>query len=339
MTKDVVLNIASLLPESLWNSEDCLLPYYHMVSDEVVPHVSPLYSFRSIKTFSADIDWLLKKRRPLSLDEFVTTLLNTGRPPKRAFLLTFDDGFREMYDVVAPLLRAKGVPAVFFLTSKTTENIALCHHQKIALLLHHRQKAMNRFPDSEVRRLLSADGINGANTIEALKAISWSNRTVLDILGTVCDFDFDAYARERRPFLDGEQVEALLRNGFDIGAHSIDHPRYADISVDEQLRQTRESIKYLANRFALRRRAFAFPHTDRGVNSSFFTQATKENLFEISFGTSSPQPGHDPFNIQRFSMEKTTLPISKIIIHQRLREMKYKLFGAKQNGRRGNSAY
>ena len=37
-----------------------------------------------------------------------------------------------------------------------------------------------------------------------------------------------------------EQVIELLKLGHAVGAHSIDHPRYADLSLEEQLHQTRD---------------------------------------------------------------------------------------------------
>src|SRR4030095_5336605 len=36
-----------------------VIPYYHMVSDEAVPHVKKLYRYRNIREFTRDLDFFL----------------------------------------------------------------------------------------------------------------------------------------------------------------------------------------------------------------------------------------------------------------------------------------
>ena len=126
-----VSTVASAIPQG-WlhrlGGRPPLLPYYHMVTDEPAPHVRPLYRFRTRREFERDLEWLLRRYRPLSLDELLRAQAGEGTLPDKAFLLTFDDGFREMHDVVMPILLAKGAPAVFFVTSGCVDNIMLCHH-------------------------------------------------------------------------------------------------------------------------------------------------------------------------------------------------------------------
>jgi len=326
--KDWMSRLAAIVPDAFWGApEACLLPYYHMVSDAPVPHVSPLYRFRSVAEFTADLDYFLRHREALTLGGFIDAVRETGAPPPKSFLLTFDDGFREMHDIVAPILKAKGVPAVFFLTSSTLDNQQLCHHQKIALLLHERDRAGGRFPEAEVLRRLHAKGIAGDDVVLALKSIPWRHRAVLDDLGPLCGVDYAAYVREEQPFLSTPQIHSLLVDGMAIGAHSIDHPRYADIPFTEQVRQTHESMAALTRRFTLPQRAFAFPHTDRGVFREFFDAVQADGTVEVSFGTSAPARDSVPFSFQRFSMEKNKLPAATLVARNRLRYLRLRAEG------------
>lgn len=326
--KDWLFRLAAQLPFAmLGEADDCCLPYYHMVSDTPVPHVSPLYQFRDVAGFKADIDYFLQGRKALSLKEFLDSIRETGLPPKNSFLLTFDDGFREMHDIVTPILKAKGVPAVFFLTSATVDNHQLCHHQEISLLLHARSEAPDRFPDAEVLRRLQAIGLPGDDVVESLKSIPWAQRDVLKDLGPLCGVDFAYYTRQQQPFLTTPQVQSLLHDGMDIGAHSIDHPRYGDIPLKEQLRQTRESMANLTSRFGLTQRAFAFPHTDQGVSREYFDTIFNEGTLEVSFGTSAPARDSVPLSYQRFTMEKSDLPAEAIVARNRLRGVRLQAAG------------
>ena len=88
------------------------MPMYHVVSDgEEVAHTRHLYPHRSARQFEADLDLLLQAFSPISLDTLVE-YLDGGVPlPRRAMFLSFDDGLRQQLEIVAPILRRKGVPA------------------------------------------------------------------------------------------------------------------------------------------------------------------------------------------------------------------------------------
>src|SRR6202142_4374223 len=80
-----------------------VVPFYHMVSDAHVPHVSNLYRFRSVTEFKADVEYLARQFTPVSLQDIVDALNGTRSLPPSCFHLTFDDGSREMHEIVAPI--------------------------------------------------------------------------------------------------------------------------------------------------------------------------------------------------------------------------------------------
>jgi len=337
MIKDFIASVAAKLPEAVWGnqfSEGCLLPYYHMVSDDWVPHVSPLYRFRSVSEFTADLECFLQKRTPLTVREFLKSVKRNGCPPKNSFLLTFDDGFREMHDVVAPILLKKGVPAVFFLNSASLDNKKFCYHQQIGLIVSRLREMREDFPAKEIVSLLEEQcGISDANVESALRAIDWQHRSVCDEIGNLCGLDFCDYLGKVKPYLSSAEVLELLDKGFEIGAHSIDHPRYRDISLDEQLHQTRESVQAIKSRFKVHQCAFAFPHTDSGVSQLFYKTMFEDGCVSAFFGTSAPHVDCIDRSFQRFSMEKTKIDAAAILARQQLRRSRLRVFGEIQISR------
>jgi peptidoglycan/xylan/chitin deacetylase (PgdA/CDA1 family) len=304
-----------------------VLPYYHLVSDDWVPHVSPLYRFRSVREFTEDLDFFLRHFRPIGLKELLSAIAAGRSPPPNSFLLTFDDGFREMFDIVCPILRAKGVPAVFFVTSSTVDNQALCLHQKISLLLNWLDRNPSASAAENIRSHLSANGLPAADAAAALKSITYTRRELSDEIARICEVDFSAYLRSVQPHLTSEQIRKMLRDGFSIGGHSIDHPLYADIPLEEQLRQTRESMRFLRNQFTLDHRVFAFPHTDFKVSQNFFETVLGDGTVEATFGTSAPAEDSAPNNLQRFTMEKTSSTARAVLGRQSLRRLKQRADG------------
>ena len=110
--------LASLLPFSLLNKaarSHLIFPYYHLVSDKKnIPHVKHLFNHRNVNEFKKDIDFFLQNYSSLELMDLIKSTKEHKTLPKDCFLLTFDDGYREIYDIVAPILKNKGVPAIFF---------------------------------------------------------------------------------------------------------------------------------------------------------------------------------------------------------------------------------
>jgi peptidoglycan/xylan/chitin deacetylase (PgdA/CDA1 family) len=303
-----------------------LLPYYHIVSDEWVPHVSPLYGFRNIREFGKNLDWLLSHADPLSLKDFLAVTASGLPAPRHSFFLTFDDGFREIFDVVRPILRAKGVPAVFFVTSGTVDNKFLCLHQKIALILDVLARKSVELA-RKVGDFLSSHGVRGMEALDAIRSLEYSQDNLVNDVAGICEIDLSDYLRSAKPYLTSDQISILLADGFGIGSHSIDHPRYSGISFDEQVRQTADSMNDLAGRFALPYRLFAFPHSDAGVSMRFFENIFSTQTVQATFGTSAPHVDCVPRSFQRFSMEKTRLSAASIVALQTARRFKQRLTG------------
>jgi peptidoglycan/xylan/chitin deacetylase (PgdA/CDA1 family) len=304
----------------------CLLPYYHMVSDESLSHISSLYSYRNVARFKKDLDLLCKGRTPLNLEDFLAAIQRHGHPPENSFLLTFDDGFREMSDVVAPILSSRGIPAVFFLMSAMLDNRQLCFQQKISLLAH-RTNTVTLTSATEIaaHNIFKRHGIVSSGLNEAIKAVPWTQRQLLDELAPVLGVDFTDFLHRTAPYLTTDQAAAMIRQGFSIGSHSVDHPRYRDIPLAEQVRQTRESMQHLASRLPIQIRTFAFPHTDSGVSQEFYRTVLGDGSVAATFGTSGPWIDSVAGSYQRFSMEKPDRIGTHLLTRHAFRRIKQRL--------------
>src|SRR5205814_9799266 len=71
------------------------------------------------------------------------------------FHLTFDDGFREMYDIVAPILERAGAPATFFLNTAFLDGGGLAHHNALSVLLDRLQSRQSPPGAASLRRVES----------------------------------------------------------------------------------------------------------------------------------------------------------------------------------------
>lgn len=308
--------ICSWIPLEFWHrllDVELMLPYYHVVSDQELAHVSGLFKFRSVRQFKADVEFFLRFYTPVSLQDIICHLDGTGRLPKRCLLLTFDDGFREIYDIVAPILHAQGIPAVFFLTTSVVDNRELCYLQKISLIIRTLSSRKDLSVGRQVSKLLTDARVKGPDLPSRIRAITYRQRHVLDELGALLGCDFAAYAASTQPYLISSQIKDLIRQGFAIGAHSVDHPLYSELSLEEQLRQTRESLNWLSKRFQYECNAFAFPFTDAGVSLEFFQAAFADGRLKVSFGTHGMHRHFFPRNLNRHTMEAPHLDAAQLM--------------------------
>jgi peptidoglycan/xylan/chitin deacetylase (PgdA/CDA1 family) len=117
--------------------------------------------------------------------------------------------------------------------------------------------------------------------------------------------------QQNRPYLESRQINELIEQGFHFGAHSIDHPLYADIDEQEQLRQAKQSIEEITASFNLDYRLFAFPFSDYGVSKRFFEQLS--DSVDLTFGTSGLKHDSCMFNKQRIPVESRNYTAQEII--------------------------
>jgi peptidoglycan/xylan/chitin deacetylase (PgdA/CDA1 family) len=272
-----------------------LFPCGHIVSDVNPPHVRHLFSPPSVAKFKSDLDFLCQHYRPLQPSELERIRgLNDSKAAACCFLLSFDDGLREAYDVIAPILRSKGIPAIFFLNSATIDNKRLMWRHKVSLLIERSQQTPGRIPSQ-----LTARSTEELTT--KLKALRFGDECILDDIARFFELDFDEYLQHARPYLTTAQVLELARDGFEFGSHSESHPYFNEISVEDQKKQISGSVQFIRS-LGVPCRCFAFPFHDNGVPGSVFNYMTDLGLV-VSFGTSEARLDTIPFSFQRFSLE------------------------------------
>ena len=298
-----------------------VIPYYHMVSDQDLWHIKHLYGYKSVRQFTDDLEFLLRYYAPIALPDLLDHVKRGRSLPSRAMLLTFDDGFREMHDVVAPILLAKGVSATFFVNSQFIDNAEACYLNKASLLIEHVRKMRSRSMNALLAKLLERHQVFADDVEIGIGSITYLQRGALDELVTAAELDVAGYLSRTRPYLTSAAIQGLIDRGFHIGAHSIDHPLYAALPLDDQISQTITSVTTMRTRFDLPYGVFAFPHSDRGVSQEYFRRVAATGLVDLSFGTGGMLGDSVRWNLQRFSLEKPLEPAPRILAYHHARRL------------------
>jgi peptidoglycan/xylan/chitin deacetylase (PgdA/CDA1 family) len=300
---------------------DLIIPYYHVVSDVENVYVKHLYPYKSVAQFRDDLDFLLRHYHPTTLADVLADAKGGHRVPPNSFLLTFDDGFREVFDVIAPILLEKGVSATFFVNSDFVDNRNLCYLNKASLLAEALGENGRSPVERQVSAMLRAGGIQRPTARDGVLAVPYRDRALLDDIAGVLCIDVAERLRRDQPYLTSDQITTLLGMGFTIGGHSIDHPTYSMLSLEEQLRETIVSVEFVRRRFGLDYGVFAFPHHDNRVSKTFFSRLFETGIVDLSFGTAGLLYDSAPNHLQRVSLEAPLDAAARILGFQHARKL------------------
>ncbi|MDN3694499.1 polysaccharide deacetylase family protein [Chryseobacterium tructae] len=277
------------------------LPVYHCVSDENLSHIKHVIQYKNTRQFEEDLEGISKHFQWVNWAEFKDFTAGNFKPKKKIALLTFDDGFSEFYDIVAPILERKGIYACNFINPAFIDNKELMFRCKASLLIETIENKKDINP--QLYDILSLDRSITKNTLknEILK-VTYQKKEILDQLAEKLELDFKSYLKEHRPYLSGEELKNLTDRGFGISSHSWDHPKFGTLSLEQQMDSIHKTFAYLKENDFLYE-SFAFPFTDFGVKNAFFEELFKNKEMYCTFGTAGIKLDSVKRNFQRIPME------------------------------------
>lgn len=255
-----------------------VLPFYHIVSDDKCDHVRHLYRFKNIRQFENDLDILLHHFEPVSAAS-IKSIVGGKKFTKPPMHLSFDDGLREMREIVAPILYARGIPASFYINTDYVGNRDLMFRYKASLLTE-------KFP--EKRNVFMA-----AVCEEDLRSIP-----------EYTSINFKDFLNEHRPYMNWEEVKELASMGFEVGSHGKSHAYFYRLTEEEQYADAIEPYEIMKHHGVFSEpRIFAFPFTDSGVSKRTIRELLDAGGVEICLGGAGFKGEDEPRHLQRVPME------------------------------------
>lgn len=243
-----------------------VMPFYHVVSSTSLPYINS-YRVRTPEQFEKELDFFCSYFQPVSLEELI------NHPGKNKMHLSFDDGLKECHTIIAPILKRKGIPATFFVSPEFVDNREIFHAFK--------------------RAILQSKGIEFSG-----KPV-FSDSADLNRLAAENNVRFSDF----KPYLSFEEIEDLQRQGFLIGAHSLNHPEMWLLDEDEQYRQVVESMRWVNANFHPEIRAFSFPYTDDRLKLNLFDRIGRSGEVDYTFGTAGLKHDELDNHFQRIPVE------------------------------------
>lgn len=229
--------------------------YYHRIktaTPEELSHGKILgYEFAlDPAAFEAQVQKMSAAYHMVSVDDILS-----GKIPNNSALITFDDGYQDIYANAFPILKKYRVPAVVFLiTDFVGTNRIFWWDELIELIFQ--------------TRALSFDGAS----LETREDRQLFLQQVLLKFGQIRHDEKERYFRLLKEGLgpvetihdnlDWEQVREMRRHGIHIGSHTLTHPVLTQIPLEHAEREITASKLRIEQELGEPVHAFSYPHGD-----------------------------------------------------------------------------
>lgn len=286
---------------------DLLVLCFHGVVQERRPDPANYGNWVVASDFREQLLWLSRHFEPIGLDglhRWETEEWNSRKPP---LLITFDDGYRNNFQVAAPILLECGWPAVFFLATGYIGTDRMLWTDEV------RSRVLN-WPDPTIQ--MPGDGniqqqmsIPLPERIELMRRIKQSCKELSE--GDRAEYITYLRARvpgsipvddpEARAFMSWDEARLLVKMGFDIGSHTVEHSILARLdaaALQEELRRSKKMIEKEIGRNCL---AVAYPNGQaQDVSEAVYDEVRAAGYVYGFMGTPGwQQRTGDPRRIQR----------------------------------------
>ncbi len=233
--------------------------------------------------------------------------------PGRHVLVTFDDGYRDLYELAHPVLQANDVRAAMFLCTGFLDGRCRAWWDDIAWMLRHAAEP-ELAPGPWAARALALRGPALERTIDTVTRAYWE-LSPIEAQAFLGRLELHTGTGSRPPapedWLTWDMARAMKANGHEIGAHTDSHPVLARLPAARQREEIATSAKRIADELGQGPRLLAYPVGTRGAFDSSTAAAAREAGIRYAFsnyGGRVTRAGFRPFDIRRVPVESLSTP-------------------------------
>ena len=260
--------------------------------------------------FRQQLLYLRSRFDVIGLNELIARLEGEGPVFHRpTAMITFDDGYRDNYEVALPILQEVGLPAVFFIAAGYIDCPRLTWWDRISYVLKSttRDTLVLDYPEPRTIDLRRLDRNRATQQIllDYKGAPEIDQEQFFDHLEEQAGVEVDTEALGRDLFMSWDQVRGLRDSGMAIGSHTYDHPVLAQMPEAIQRSELTRSKQVLESQTGRPIHAIAYPVGGLDAFSDSTKRLAREAGYRaaFSFYGGFNRPGEsDPFDLRRMSV-------------------------------------
>lgn len=173
--------------------------------------------------FERQIAYISKNYNAISFDDFTEYHKSKAKSPKNSVIITIDDGYKDCYTNVYPILKKYNIPAMFFIATDYIDSQELYWWDKVAYAINTTNRSSFSIPElgtytlgNQVKRLKVKRDI-----CKKLRRLTeeTKNRIINKLINTL-NVDSEEI---KDLFLTWKEIKEMTENGMDFGGHSCSH--------------------------------------------------------------------------------------------------------------------
>lgn len=284
---------------SLLRNRFHILPY-HMV----VESTNGYYPETSLEVFNKHMAHIAKNYKVIDLNNIVERI-NKKKSLRRCMAITFDDGFRDNYEVAYPVLRKYNLPATIFLTTGYIDSgtapwfikfrYVFMKTEKTHFELSHKGTTISLPTSTRNEKFVASD-----RAMACLKNCPDDER--LSLLERLCEeLEVNDLQGLDNLMLTWDQIREMAENGISFGAHTVNHPILSRTSVEMAEREIQESKRTIEKKLKKPVSSFAYPFGKK----SDFPPALQPIIEKLQFKCAvTTETDENDFDTNLFSLNR-----------------------------------
>lgn len=256
----------------------CTIVMYHYVRnmhETEYPTIKGLL----IDKFKGQINYLNKNYSIIDIHDYVDFLDNNKDIPKNSAILSFDDGFKDHYTAVFPILKEMRLPACFYpitdpLVNHTVPAVHKTHFLLAKIGIKKFAEEFNQTLESYYPKLLKdflVDNMVKSDIVyrfdDPLTTNLKYNISVMPskIRKELINHIFSKFFIDEKEFCDElymnwDEIKEMREEGMVFGAQTKTHPRLSKLSREEQFSEIKESKDILEKNLKCNITSFSYPY-------------------------------------------------------------------------------
>ena len=290
-------------------SSVAILMYHSVVEDPASQEVFLGKIAHSLSQFRAQMELVARRFRPTSLNDIGRFLRGETELPKRAVVVTFDDGYADNHEVAATVLNKVGVPATVYAAVSCVDRKTLPWPAHLRFCFRRTKKAEWLDSSGKTWALLSDVGRENAFLHSCDECCKLVGAVQDEYVGRIAnELDIQVPTASGSLMMSYEQMRAFVRQGHIVGSHTMTHPNLAYVDAEAARREMNESKHRLEQELGSAVQHFAYPGPALSPNWTEQTVAISRDAGYETAVTTVPglaRSGDDPLRLKRVAAGKT----------------------------------
>lgn len=235
--------------------------------------------------FARQMDYVRARYNVISCEQLARWLQGDSALPPRPAIITFDDGYYDNLLRAFPVLKARNLGAIIFLTTGFIGTRQPFYWDIVAYCFHHARRDHADLPLLGERHWVDAASREKVMLawVEALKKIpETQKRALIEGIGETLDASIpdDKFSNL---YLTWDQVREMSQNGMEFGSHTVSHPILTRIPPEQARRELGESKRRVEEEIQKPVTSLAYPNGQEADFSGEIINIARETGYRLAF--------------------------------------------------------